>query len=129
MKQITPKMIRSWRLKNGLTQVALGELLGLKKIALTKIESGQRAISEPEQKLFRMLMFGELPFASIELEKKSSDLYFTPHEWDIVQMMARKNGYTDAKMWVVDRIRGYLRMNPESAEAQMAAEPPADYND
>ncbi|MEO0511049.1 MAG: helix-turn-helix transcriptional regulator [Verrucomicrobiota bacterium] len=124
---INKESVRAWRKKNGLTQDEFGGLVGLKKIAVTKIELGQRGISECEKKVFRLLMHGELPFSNAEIEARSSILQFNELEWEIIQGAALKEGYGDAKLWIVDKIRGYLRMYPETAAAQMVAEQPPEY--
>jgi len=128
MEPVTPESLRAWRHAQGLTQEALGSRLGLKKVAITKIESGQRAISEPEQKLLQYLIHGRPPFSTPAADAQDARLAFTPKEWELIHRCARREGYDDAKRWIVDRIRGYLRMNPETAEAQLAAEEPAPYN-
>lgn len=129
MEDISAQNVRTWRTENGLTQEGLGDLLGLKKIAVTKIEKGQRGISESERKLLRLLMHGELPFSNSKVEAASSVLEFNEKEWEIIERMAHKEGYSESKRWIVDKIRSYLRMNPESSAAQMAAESPANYNE
>lgn len=124
MQEIDSQSIRSWRIKNGLTQQELGRLLGMKKVAVTKIESKQRRISESEKKLLRLLMHGELPFNSPLIIRNSSELRFNTKEWEVVESMAKKEGYTDPRQWIVDKIKAYLRMNPESQKAQILAESP-----
>ncbi|MGB0416063.1 MAG: helix-turn-helix domain-containing protein [Coraliomargarita sp.] len=128
MKEITPEQMREWRQQESMTQTALGEKLGLPKIAITKIEGGQRQISDPEQKLLQLLINGELPFSSAAIAARTSTLDFTAQQWEVIQQAASREGYSDAKRWIIDKIKGYLRMNPESAQAQIVAEDAATYN-
>ena len=85
MKKITPTQLRDWRRKAGMTQEALGKLLGLSKIAVTKIENNQRKISEPEQKLLQLLVLGEMPFHTSMIAAQTSQLEFTTEQWDVIQ--------------------------------------------
>ncbi|MEM1223015.1 MAG: helix-turn-helix transcriptional regulator [Verrucomicrobiota bacterium] len=128
MEAITPEQMRIWRQNAEMTQETLGKHLGLKKVAITKIEGGKRKISDPEQKLLQLLMNGELPFHNSVIETKNSELKFTPEEWEIIHKTARQEGYSDPKLWIVDKIRSYLRMNPQTSQNQIAAESAAPYN-
>ena len=128
MEKITPEQLRNWRQNAGMTQEALGKLLGLSKIAVTKIENAQRRISEPEQKLLQLLILGSLPFHNSTIEAKTSELEFTPEQWQVIQTAATREGYDNAKDWIVDKIKSYLRMNPDSSADQIAAEAPRPYN-
>ncbi|MEM8866768.1 MAG: helix-turn-helix transcriptional regulator [Verrucomicrobiota bacterium] len=128
MKAITPAQLREWRNQTGITQAELGQKLGLPKIAITKIEVGLRKISDPEQKLLKLLIYGELPFHNELIDEKTTQLDFSPEQWKIIQKAAIKEGYTDAKRWIVDKIKSYLRMNPNTASDQLAAEAAAPYN-
>ncbi len=128
MEELTPAQIRTWRQERGITQEKLGEQLGLKKVAITKIESGQRQISQPEQKLLQLLIYGRLPFITPEIEAKHSQLDFTADQWRVIQKAARSEGYPNTRDWIVDKIKSYLRMNPQTAKDQLAAENAAAYN-
>ena len=128
MEKITPEQLRNWRKNAGMSQEALGKLLGLSKIAVTKIENGQRRISEPEQKLIQLLILGNLPFHNSTIETKTSQLEFTPEQWQVIQAAATREGYDNAKDWIIDKIKSYLRMNPDSSADQIAAEAPDPYN-
>lgn len=129
MDRITPKQLRRWRESAGMSQEALGKLLGLPKIAVTKIENEQRNISGPEQKLLQLLILGKLPFHNATIEAQASQLEFTEAQWKVIQTAAVQEGYQDPKLWIADKIKSYLRMNPDSHAAQVAAEDPAPYND
>ena len=73
-------------------------------------------------------MYGELPFHNAAIEARTSNLEFTPDEWQVVQQAASREGYGDAKPWIVEKIRSYLRMNPQTAHGQIAAEAADKYN-
>ncbi|MFP4069490.1 MAG: helix-turn-helix domain-containing protein [Opitutales bacterium] len=128
MEPITAESLRAWRRKQGITQAELATHLGLKKVAVTKIESGRRQISPPEQKLLQLLVHGRYPFSSPELDARGTRLEFSAEEWRIIHRAAAREGYDDAKRWIVDKIRSYLRMNPDSAPELLAAEERSPYN-
>jgi len=128
MDSVTAGEVRAWRRAQGITQEKLGELLGLSKIAITKIEGGQRQIGPAEQKLLQLLMHGRYPFSTPATEARETRLEFNPAEWELVHRCALREGYPDAKHWIVEKIRSYLRMNPQTQAEQLAAEDPADYN-
>lgn len=128
MNEITAESLRSWRRKEGITQEALGELIGLKKVAITKMEGGQRQISAAEQKLLKLLIYGHYPFHSPEIDARGAELSFSQEEWRLIHRAAQQEGQADAKQWIVDKIRSYLRMNPQTAQEQVAAEEAGPYN-
>ena len=128
MDKITPKQLREWRRDTAMTQEALGKLLGLSKIAVTKIENEQRRISEPEQKLLQLLLHGDLPFHNSIIDAKTSQLEFTLEQWQVIEAAAAREGFDNAKDWIVEKIKSYLRMNPNSSASQIAAETAAPYN-
>ncbi len=128
MDDITPEQLRAWRLNAHMTQEKLGVQLGLKKVAVTKIENGKRKISAAEQKLFKLLIHGEMPFSTAQIDAKNSQLQFSPEQWEIIHLASKREGYDDTRSWIVDKIRGYLRMKPETALPQMAAEASIPYN-
>ena len=105
-----------------MTQEKLGMQLGLKKVAVTKIENGNRQISPPEQKLLKLLIRGVIPFSTVKIDAEHSQLQFSPEQWHIIHKAAKREGYDDTKLWIVDKIKGYLRMKPETALPQIAAE-------
>jgi len=107
--EITTQILREWRRKEGLTQTELGEVLGLDKSAIAKIENGFRRISGPEQKLLAGYIYGQNPLALPE--KQDDRLQFSDDEWETIAAMARRDGYANPREWVVDRVKTYIRMS------------------
>ena len=128
MKEITAETLRTWRRREGMTQEQLGKLIGLQKVAITKIEGGQRQISAAEQKLLQLLIHGHDPFHTPRIDARKTELSFTEEEWTLIHRTAKREGHEDAKQWIVNKIRSYLRMNPQTAHEQIAAEEAAPYN-
>ena len=52
---MTAKQIRRLRARAGLTQKALGELLGVHQVTVARWETGERHIPEPSARLMRII--------------------------------------------------------------------------
>jgi transcriptional regulator with XRE-family HTH domain len=116
-EEITPERLKSWRKIEGLTQSALGEMLGWDKLMVTKIETGRRKISEPEQRLLKLLINGEPPFPSAQ-SPYDARIDFTSEEWTIMDHIAKREGYHGARQWIVQKIRDCLAMRQAYPEQQ-----------
>ncbi|WOO40409.1 helix-turn-helix transcriptional regulator [Rubellicoccus peritrichatus] len=110
---ITPESLKEWRKEQKMTQTEMGSLMGWEKLVVTNIETGRRKISDAEQRLLKLLIHGELPFNA----PVSDDvLEFDQDEWGLIHRMAQREGYSDAKDWIVSKIRAYLSMLPKQSE-------------
>lgn len=129
MNEITAHELREWRTRQGLTQTELGKIVGWKKLVVTNIETGRRKISEAEQKVLQMIINGA-PAIGSHLD---ASMKFTADEWATMQKMALREGYGDAKAWIVAKIRAYLAQLPKNttstpgstARAILSQTPPA----
>jgi len=110
--KVTAQMLREWRRKEGLTQTEMGEMLGLNKGAIAKIENGYRKITGPEQKLLAGYVCGQNPVE--RAAKEGGRLKFSDDEWEAIAAMSRRDGYVNPREWVVDRVKTYIRMSGES---------------
>lgn len=122
---ITAEHLKEWRKAERLTQTALGEMIGLDKYAITTIETGRRKISDPEQRLLKLLIHGVPPFPSAR-GPYDPQLDFTHEEWALMTKIAHREGYHSARAWVIQRIRDFLAMRqayPEQKEQLQVADP------
>jgi transcriptional regulator with XRE-family HTH domain len=124
-KDLTPADLRKWRKEEGLTQEALGSMLGWDKIVVTNIETRRRAISPAEQRLLKLLIKGEMPFPN-RRQPWSPQIDFTEAEWALMTQIAHREGYHSARPWIVGKIRNYLAMC-EPTQHQHASEDPRPY--
>lgn len=106
---ITPQELKAWRKAERLTQPELGEMIGIDKYAITTIENSRRKISEPEQRLLKLLIRGEAPFETNKAPWDPS-IEFSESEWSMMHRIAIREGYHSARPWIVAKIRGYIAM-------------------
>jgi len=100
--------IREWRIKHGYSQSELAKVIGQKPIAVSKIECGNRLISPAEQKLLENFI------RSIDAKDQDKDpieLCFTKEEWSKLSSISFSEGFTDAKQWIVSKIKNYIAMH------------------
>jgi transcriptional regulator with XRE-family HTH domain len=109
MNEITPLTLKAWMKNKKITQVALAEMLGTTHTSIGRWLKGVHSISGPEKKLLAYLMFGELPF-DVQTASDGWELPFTESEFAVIQLLARREGYSSAENWVVAKIRAYLAM-------------------
>lgn len=96
---------------NDMKQKDLCDILNLTQQKVSQMMNGQRKISHAEQKLLKLYFYGEFPFQPSS-QTLSSILDFSDDEWDLIQKLANKQGFTSAKAWIVSQIRAYLDHNP-----------------
>lgn len=131
--EVTAENLRLIRGGKGLNQEEVGELLGIPRNAVSKIEGGVRTLSDSEKHLLDWYFFGKLPpRLSNPLDLKGC-LEFTDGEWNLVTRMALRDGLTPGK-FIADKIRTYLAYNrPEEANPvsypslSKVAEDPVEY--
>lgn len=104
-------------LKKRGTQARIAEALGVTAATVKRWNDGE-IIPPPMIKLLRLYFFGELPFELVrEPRELSSVLEFSPDEWRIIEILARREGQTPT-LWIRSQIRGYLNHNPRAIEAR-----------
>lgn len=118
-KEITSNSLKQWRKAEGLTQADLAEMIGWDKLVVTNIETGRRKISDPEQRLLKLLIHNEPPFPSAQ-NPYDPRIDFTAEEWVIMDRIAKREGYHSARPWVVQKIRDCLAMRQEYPQQQAA---------
>lgn len=127
MNEITPLTLKAWMKNKKITQVALADMLGTTHTSIGRWLKGVHAISGPEKKLLAYLMFGELPF-DVQTASDGWELPFTESEFAVIQLLARREGYSSAENWVVAKIRAYLAMcNAQETTNLKAVDEGAEY--
>jgi transcriptional regulator with XRE-family HTH domain len=121
--ETTAADLKAIREARDMTQDEVAAVLGITQTAISKIESGTRALSDSEKKLLDWYFFGTVPerihSSTIDLAKV---LEFDEGEWLIIGHIARRQGITEAE-WIVRRIRDYLAILDERKEPEFAAVP------
>lgn len=111
--ETTAANLKAIRESEEMTQDEVAAVLGITQTAISKIESGTRALSDSEKKLLDWYFFGTMPArmhsATIDLAKV---LEFDEGEWLIIGHIARRQGITEAE-WIARRIKDYLAILEE----------------
>lgn len=106
--------LRFLRGSKGLNQSELGAIIGLNGYHISQIETGRRALSDSEKKLFDLYFFGTMPEGIVRSsDSLSSIVSLTPDEWRIIEILADRAGKS-AQNWIRDKIRDYLAFNEEA---------------
>jgi transcriptional regulator with XRE-family HTH domain len=106
--EVTAENLRLVRGANDKNQNEIADLLGIPRNAISKIESGQRALSETEKHLLDWYFFGTIPprMPSGAISTKGV-LEFSEAEWRIINIFANRAGQTPGK-WIASQIRAHL---------------------
>jgi transcriptional regulator with XRE-family HTH domain len=87
--------------------------IGITRATIGRWMKGDRKISKSDTKLLRLYFFGEMPFDMISSQEDlSTQLRFTTGEWQIITILANREGFLTPRDWITSRIRGYLDNNP-----------------
>ena len=106
--EVTAENLRFVRGARGLTQEAVAEILGIPFNAISKIESGGRALADAEKKLLDLYFFGIMPMGIVRpSEDLAQTLDFTEAEWRMVGILAIRAGQTP-EQWIRSQILSYL---------------------
>jgi len=88
----------------------IAEDIGVSRSAMSKWLNGKRGIGEVEAKLLRLYFYGEIPFDMLRPEADlQSLLVFTASEWQVISLLAKRDGFESSKAWIVAQIRAHLR--------------------
>ena len=133
MKDIDTENLKALLVENKLKQKDLGEILNLTSPKTSALMSGVRKISDSEQKLLKLYFYGIMPFDMLAPLKGYGDkLEFTKEEWRVIDVMAKRNGYSDSIKWITANIRDYLayceaKINSPQHITPMVAETETEY--
>lgn len=109
--KITPQELTEWLSRHGHTATWLARELGVAKATVSRWLNGHQAIPGPETALIRLLIRGELPF-DVRVVQPDGALPFTREEWQRLEEMRFREGFSTAEEWVVAKVRAYLAMMP-----------------
>ena len=97
--ETTAENLRSLRESNEMNQLDVATLLGITQTAVSKIETGTRALSPTEKAILDWYFFGTLPPRLENPSELKGILEFSEEEWAIIGEMARRVGQTH-KEWI-----------------------------
>jgi DNA-binding transcriptional regulator YiaG len=97
--ETTAENLRFLRGAKGLNQDDIGEMLGIPRNAVSKIESGSRSLSASEKTVLDWFFFGIMPPRLTAQEDLKGMLEFSPEEWRIIGVMAARAGQTH-QQWI-----------------------------
>ncbi len=122
--EVTADNLRFIRGSKGTNQGEIADILGIAQTAVSKIETGMRALSDSEKRLLDWYFFGILPpkigNAGVDLK---GTLEFDEAEWRMIGIMANKNGMTPGE-WIASRIRDHIAPAMASATVGNSLPPP-----
>lgn len=106
--EVTAENLRLVRGAHDKNQNEIADLLGVPRNAISKIESGQRSLSDTEKHLLDWYFFGKVPpritSSSVDLR---GILEFSEAEWRIINIFANRAGQTAGK-WIASHVRSHL---------------------
>lgn len=116
------------KLKKDKNREQVAKELGVSRTTLHHWSKGNRDIPEDSLKLLRLYFYGEIPFGVVEEPLDlSSALSFTPQEWAIMEILAKRKGLTGAKQWVIVTLKTEYQREL-AAKAQEEKELPKQLN-
>jgi transcriptional regulator with XRE-family HTH domain len=106
--ETTAENLKAIRDERDLTQDDVAAILGIPRNAVSKIETGTRALSDAEKKILDWYFFGIIPPRLTNTDGDLSGvLDFEEAEWKIIGHIARRHGLTEGQ-WIAQRVRDYL---------------------
>jgi len=97
-----------------MNQEDVAQLLGITQTAVSKIENGSRGLSDTEKKLLDWYFFGTIPPRLNPDHDFRGIFEFDPAEWQIITILATREGNKTPGQWIADRIRGFLENSPKA---------------
>lgn len=106
--EVTAANLKCIRGARGMNQEQLGAILGLSGYHISNIENGRRLLSTAEKSLLDLYFFGTIPFEIVNEKLLGKVLDFTPRQWDVIRILANKEGKQTPGQWIAGKIRDYL---------------------
>lgn len=113
--EVTAENLRFIRALKDLNQDAIAGILGVPRNAISKIESGTRALASSEKALLDLYFFGKIPFEIVNEKLLSGVLSFSENQWRAICILANRDGTTPGK-WIAREIRSYLTHNEQARQ-------------
>jgi transcriptional regulator with XRE-family HTH domain len=126
--EVTAANLKDVRSSKKHNQAAVADLLGITQTAVSKIEIGQRGLSESEKSLLDWYFFGILPPRLENPQDIRGVLELTDQEWHVLTVMARREGQTPAQ-FIAATIRKDIHRDqewPATAKLKVYANKAAD---
>jgi transcriptional regulator with XRE-family HTH domain len=98
-KEITAGTLRVHREAKDINQDEIAQMLGITQTAVSKIESGNRALSTTEKAVLDWYFFGTMPPRLSNPIELQGALEFSPEEWAIIGALAARAGQTH-QQWI-----------------------------
>lgn len=112
---MTPLELQKCVTASPLNQSRIAKELGIAPTTLGRWIKGERKIGPTDEKLLRLYFFEEMPFrVAGPSEDLRNILRFTPQEWEVITVLAKRQGFIDPRSWITAQIRGHLEHNPEA---------------
>jgi DNA-binding MarR family transcriptional regulator len=105
--EITPETLTKWLEENDKNAKWLADQLKVSAASVSRWLNGKQTIGNTDQALLRLLLWNQMPFAIVGITPLKNHLEFTPDQWRVIGILARREGITEAK-WIGNRIRDYL---------------------
>lgn len=101
--------------------------LGITTSGMSKWINGKRSIDERDAKLLRLYFYGEIPFENVRPREDLSEiLRFTPAEWNIISILARRVGVAPGT-WIAEQIRTIIAGRAVAEPSLTAERKPVTY--
>ncbi|MCB1092285.1 MAG: helix-turn-helix domain-containing protein [Verrucomicrobiae bacterium] len=113
--EVTADNLKFIRGSKSMNQEELAAVLGLPRNAISKIENGDRSLTTSEKALLDLYFFGTIPFEIANEKTLRGVLDFTPEQWRVIEILARRASMTPGK-WIATQIRAYLAYDAAARE-------------
>ena len=110
-ERITAEEVSQWLKSQKRKAVWLAEALQVTPATVSRWLNGKNPISGSDEALLKLLIRGEMPFDLISQPVLGSVLEFTPDQWRVIGILARKDGLSEGT-WITNQIRSFLAFDP-----------------
>lgn len=117
---VTGSELEKYRKSRNLSQVAIGEMLGVSGPTVNRWEKDEQEIPGPAQLLLRMLIHGEVPFGERDSQAEAMELAhfwnlrLSLADWHKLEALAAAGGFATVRDYLLSLIQQHL--NEESGE-------------
>lgn len=125
---ITGSELEKYRKSRNLSQVAIGEMLGVSGPTVNRWEKDEQEIPGPAQLLLRMLIHGEVPFKGDTVPPQIRDamweLEMSLGTWEEINRRRLAGGYATVTDWIASLVREELHEQPTRSDFRTADQAP-----
>ena len=111
---VTGSELEKYRKSRTLSQVSIGEMLGVSGPTVNRWEKDEQDIPGPAQKLLRMLIHGEMPFGERDPQAEALEaehfweLKLTLADWHKLEALAQAGGFATVRDYLLSLIQEEL---------------------